>query len=193
MLNYSSIKSILSEQGLTFEVAELLLRADFDKGELFWKPRSKDLFQTSRAFGTWNSRYANKAAFTAYRCGYRHGAVFGNLYQAHRTLWLLKHKQFPEFEIDHINQDKSDNRICNLREVSHLANSKNYPLSSRNKSGFNGVYQRRDTGKWAAEIYVAGEKFSLGCFDLIGDAIAARKSANIRHGFHENHGAVPCR
>lgn len=192
MLNYLSIKSTLRSQGLTFEIADLLLRSDFDAGTLVWKQRDRCLFQSQRAFGTWNTRYSDKPAFTAYRCGYRHGAIFGKLYQAHRVLWLLKYGDFPCFEIDHINQKRDDNRIINLRNVSHVQNSKNYPLSSKNTSGFNGVYKRSDTGKWSAEIFSDGQKFVLGSFDLLDDAIAARKAANIRHGFHENHGDTQC-
>lgn len=47
--------------------------------------------------------------------GYIHVSVFGKTYSGHRLAWFLHYGEFPELDIDHINRDRSDNRICNLR------------------------------------------------------------------------------
>ena len=49
-------------------------------------------------------------------------------YKIHRLVWLIETGEFPESQLDHVNQKKDDNRFCNLRAVSHKANGKNRPL-----------------------------------------------------------------
>lgn len=191
MLNYSSIKSILSEQGLTFEVAKLLLRADFDKGELFWKPRDGDLFKSVRESKRWNSRYSNKTALNSIGgSGYRQGRIFGMPFLAHRVMVLLDCGCMPTQEIDHIDHNITNNRISNLRCSSHLQNGRNQPRKTNNVSGYNGVYFEDFTKKWRAVIYILGKKICLGRFERKDLAVAARKAANVRFGFHENHGKI---
>lgn len=107
---------------------------------------------------------------------------------AHRLAWLLEHGEFPKLQIDHINGCKSDNRICNLREVSAQENAKNRPKDSNNINENVGVRFRRDTSKWTASIHVEGTKVNLGCFINYSDALNARKNAEVLYGFHTNHG-----
>lgn len=109
-------------------------------------------------------------------------------YKTHRLAWLIVYGDFPSGEIDHEDQNKWNNRISNLKDVSHKENSKNCALSKANKSGFTGVAFHKITGKWQASIRVDGKIVYLGLFDNIEDAIACRKQGNIEHGYHENHG-----
>ena len=94
------------------------------------------------------------------------------LHQAHRLAWLYVHGSWPVDQIDHINCDPSDNRICNLREATPAQNQAN--TRSYAKSGFKGV--RKNFSKWNA--YIGGRTFKhLGSFDTPEEANAAYLTA----------------
>lgn len=114
------------------------------------------------------------------------------LYKAHRIAWLLHYGSWPNGEIDHINGDTSDNRIANLRDVSHQENQKNQKLRSTNKTGITGVRPHKYHNQWAAEITVDGKNKYLGLYPHLFEAACARKSAERRHGYHINHGRIMC-
>jgi len=106
---------------------------------------------------------------------------------AHRLAFMFVYGRVP-FEIDHINHDKTDNRLENLREVRRSDNNKNLSLPSHNKSGVIGVCWLNKRKSWLAFIHVDNKMVSLGetkCFDK---AVEKRKQAEIYYGFHENHG-----
>lgn len=90
---------------------------------------------------------------------------------AHRLAWVLAHGDWPD-EIDHINGDKADNRLCNLRSATRSQNLQNLHRARRdNKTGFLGVGRVAKTGKFTATIYPPGEKrCHLGCFDTAEEA-----------------------
>jgi len=115
--------------------------------------------------------------------------LYGKSYPAHRIAWLYIHGYMPEFEIDHIDGDGLNNKLSNLREVTHAENCKNKRQSILNKSGCTGVSIHKETGKWRARIRDGKKYFSLGLFANIEDAITARKNAEIKHGYHPNHGS----
>src|SRR5690606_15220653 len=71
--------------------------------------------------------------------GYALVWVNGRLLLAHRIIYAIVHGKTPEGEIDHINRNRIDNRIENLRDVSHSDNMHNYPMPETNTSGFVGV------------------------------------------------------
>jgi len=140
----------------------------------------------------WKIRRSNckKGWFKGYvtKEGYAIIGFAGKLHKAHRLAWLISKGDFPEEDIDHENQDRSDNRIENLREANDALNMKNKSMYSRNKSGATGVTFHSRTGKWQADIYVNGRTIYLGLFSEIERAIAVRKAAQVEHGFHPNHG-----
>ena len=68
---------------------------------------------------------------------------------------------------DHINGDKTDNRLANLRDVTRLENARNMPRPKNNTSGVLGVSWSKSHGKWAARIKVEGRKLSAGHFDKL--------------------------
>lgn len=106
----------------------------------------------------------------------------------HRVVYALVHGSWPEQFIDHENGDTLDNRIENLRDVSNRENTLNRKLHKSNTSGTSGVNWNNTVNKWAASIKVNYKNIHLGVFTYIEDAIAARKDAEIKHGFHVNHG-----
>jgi len=106
---------------------------------------------------------------------------------SHRLAFYYVLGWCPE-EVDHINHVRDDNRWINLRAASKQENHRNRKLDTNNKSGFNGVTWYKNYSKWLACIGIGGKQINLGYFENKDDAIAARKAANIKYGFHPNHG-----
>jgi hypothetical protein len=106
---------------------------------------------------------------------------------AHRLAWLYVYGENPT-EIDHIDHDRSNNAISNLREVSRIQNSQNMSISSSNTSGTTGVSINKKSGKWRSHIWLHGKQVSLGVFKNKSNAIIARKMAEHEIGYHANHG-----
>jgi len=176
------------------EVLRQLLDYDPETGTLTWRARQVEMFQPSatrsqeHVAALWNARYAGAEAFTSIDAyGYRCGAILGVGRKAHRIIWKMMHGSEPD-QIDHINGLRSDNRLLNLREASQTENSRNTKIRANNYSGVVGVKWDKRRFKWLAEIKVSGRAHLLGAFDLFWDAVAARKEAEARMGFHENHG-----
>jgi len=96
--------------------------------------------------------------------------------------------KLPEDQIDHINGDPTDNRWENLRDVTNKENQMNRKLGSNNTSGFVGVYWDNSHDRWRSQIWHNSKKVNIGSFKNKQDAIEARKQANIKYGYHENHG-----
>jgi len=120
--------------------------------------------------------------------GYRVIRLKGKKYKAHRLAWLYIYGKFPDDQIDHINHIRNDNRISNLRSVTRSENLKNQSMFKNNTSGFSGVKWDKRDKVWKSQIGVNGKRIHLGEFTDKQDAIKARKEANIKYGFHENHG-----
>ena len=140
---------------------------------------------------TWIKRAANRIHIGDIAGYMRDGYIVirvGNFdHGAHRLAWLYMTGEWPE-QIDHISHVKSDNKWCNLRKVSHAENQRNAPLRRDNVSGSAGVYWNKKDKKWRASIGDNGKKIYLGNFDKKEDAETTRKAAEIKYGYHENHG-----
>ena len=180
---------------LSPELLRKILRYDPETGELFWLNRTPDMFQDQRygahrKCAAWKSKFAGKEAFTAYKNGYKHGAVFNKTYKAHRVIWAIVYDEWPSSQIDHINGIRDDNRITNLRAVSHAENARNQKRRTDNTTGVCGVGFYKATGKWNAQIHANGKSIHLGYFNSFDDAVIARKEAEMKHGYHENHGRL---
>lgn len=119
--------------------------------------------------------------------GYRQMRVDGRDYRAHHIIWLMVKGYLPS-ELDHINGDRTDNRIENLREVDRQENLRNQKLRKSNSSGVMGVGWDKTHGKWTARIRHDGKNRTLGSFKTYEEAVEARKAAEVIHGYHVNHG-----
>ena len=89
---------------------------------------------------------------------------------------------------DHENHNTLDNRRKNISTCTPHENMHNIKLAKVNTSGFCGVSWSKSKGKWVARIKVHDRVFHLGYFIDKGEAVIARQVANLKYGFHENHG-----
>lgn len=169
---------------LRYSDVSRLLRADLDAGKLYW------LLDGSAPLGAGASCDASEAFTTPHIRGYRAGRILGQSHLAHRVIWLLATGSWPEGQIDHINGVRDDNRMCNLRVVDSAENSKNQGRYKNNKSGVTGVLWHKSMAKWRSQIRINGREIHLGYFTDFDAAVAARKAADVKFGFHENHGRV---
>lgn len=106
----------------------------------------------------------------------------GQQCRAHRVIWKLVTGDDP-LTIDHVNGDKSDNRLVNLRSVPQSENNKNKPTFSNNKTGHTGI-TKTPYGKWKVQI---GNGY-VGCYGTLEEAMDARADAEEELGYHQNHG-----
>ena len=182
---------------LTAEIAKELLTYNPDTGKLFWKERTAKYFKNPKNPNytkSWNTKWAGKEALTAItrrksgQISRLDGHVFNKKYAAHRIAWLIYYGEWPKNEIDHINQDPTDNRIENLRDVTHAENNKNRTLQNNSTTGYSGVSFYKRDGKYRAEISINNITKHLGYYDTAEEAAAVRAVANINYNFHPNHG-----
>lgn len=164
-----------------------LLRYDNATGKLFWRTRSSGFFNSDRDAAAWNARYAGREALTTIVKGYRYGHVLNRGAYAHRVILAMHNGEWPEVS-DHINGDKQDNRLENLRAVRFTENMHNLPTPATNKSGVMGVHFAPNKGKWVANIKADGTSIFLGHYDNEREAMIARRAAEKALQFHANHG-----
>lgn len=165
-----------------------------ETGILTWKPRDPASFscvatERNRVATRWNALRAGKPAGHMNSRGYIVVCIEAKTFQHHRIAWALHYGEWPSDQIDHVNHDKTDNRIINLRDVSGYENCRNRSLPENTSSGEIGVHFHKPSQKWHARIYVDGVRQHIGAFDSIAEAASARRAASVAHGFHENHGA----
>lgn len=163
---------------LTQKRVKELFNYDQHTGRLVWKIRTSNRIKIGDTAG---SKSKN---------GYLLVGVGGITYSAHRIIYLWMTGAFPEVETDHENHQRADNRWFNIKSVTHQSNGKNKSLSKRNTSGHIGISKSKERGKWEAYITVSRRKINLGRFNDITDAITVRREAEVKLGFHKNHGAA---
>ena len=143
------------EQALTHERLTGLLYYDPETGVFVWR----------------QSRGTKKAgSFAGYIVdGYMMVKIDKREYYAHRLAWFWVHGQWPPDEIDHANNARDDNRLCNLRLASGIQNTANAQRRSDNRSGYKGVGWHKHKKRWCARI----KQRTIGYF---ADPIAAAKA-----------------
>lgn len=110
-------------------------------------------------------------------------------YKIHRLAWLYENGEWPKYQIDHINGDRSDNRVCNLRDISQSENNRNAAKRKDNVSGCTGVIKiiYKDSIYWQVRIG-GGKRRAVGSFKTYTDAVIARKMAEYELDYDERHG-----
>lgn len=176
---------------LTKDLLNLIFSYNPDTGGLTHKERPRWMFTEGYKGGetswrTFNTKSAGKSA-TIKAGQYARVSVCGKRYSAHRIIWCMVHGEWPD-EVDHINGDRSDNRLSNLRAVSRQGNMRNTCVRKDSATGVTGVsYAKRDD-VFIAYIGVGGKTKVLGRFPTVEEAKSCRKAAEAELGYHENHG-----
>lgn len=152
---------------------------DPENGSLTWKVRTSNRI-----------RVGDEATCPNY--GYYVVRLDTVLYRAHRVCWAVHYGAWPVSKIDHINGNRNDNRLCNLREATIKENCRNMRIGKANKSGYKGVAWGKVAGKWSAQIKVNYRKVHLGLFNDPAEAHAAYVEAAAKYyGEFANDGYGP--
>ena len=110
--------------------------------------------------------------------GYLTIGINKKLYRTHRVVWMYVHGSFPDGDLDHINRNKKDNRIENLRVVTKSQNRQNITAHKNNKSGMKGVWLHKQTKRWCSTIGLNSKNKYLGSFSTKEEAQAAYMAAS---------------
>lgn len=157
-----------------------LLRYESDTGKLYWKHRPVEYFKSPRSAKIWNTKFSGKEALIADNGkGYRIGCIEYKHYLAHRVIWCMVFGYWPE-EIDHINLNKADNRLSNLRDVSHIVNLANQPLRATNTTGLANITWDKARSQWLVMMRRYGTRHIIGRFSCISRAVKARNRAELK-------------
>ena len=175
---------------MEIEFLRQILTYNPETGELVWLKRSEAFFKRAVDAHSWNLQHANRRAFKTFFHGYLHGNIFKKHYYAHRLAWALHYGEWPAGQIDHINGVRSDNRIENLRDVSHSENQKNTKLRHDNKAGAPGIDWKKNASAWRVRVSRGGKRHVVGYFKTLDDAVFARKEAQSQAAYHANHGRI---
>jgi len=159
-----------------------------DTGCLTWKKRPEGHFKTKQGFINFNRDNAGNPVGSINNRQYLTTRLKGKVQIVHRLIWAIHYGEYPHGFVDHINGNRSDNRIENLRIVDNEQNTRNAKRYANNSSGQTGIHQRKDNGKYYAFISDGKRKVNLGQYLTFDEALAARKLAEIKYGYHENHG-----
>lgn len=152
---------------------------EYSNGELIWRSRPIHHFCSVGASKTFNTRFAGQIAGTkTNKSGYAEVRINQRSYAVHRIIFFMFNGYMPKC-IDHINMDKCDNRIENLRPATLSQNGINSRNRRNNTSGYKGVSFCKSTKKWKASIKCQGKNINIGYFNDIKEAAKARKKTEI--------------
>lgn len=162
---------------LTKEYVRSLFDYDPVTGNLLWKVQKSLSVKIGSAVGAIRGK------------GYRETTIDNRHSSVHRLVWIWHNGSIPKGqEIDHLNHERADNRIENLRCVSRQDNLRNASRYSTNKSGRTGVWFDKIGKRWIAHITIDGRFRYLGSFRKKNLAVKCREEAERDYGFHTNHG-----
>lgn len=158
-----------------------------ETGDLVWRRRPQSHFQAGKHSRghhqrAWNAKYAGKPACARTPQGYLRTSINKRSFYAHRIIWKLVHGVEPS-TIDHINGDRADNRIENLRSVSQAQNARNMKPRS---SGPPGVYRHSAVEGWYAQVPINGRVRSK-LFKTEEEALSWRLRVGREEGFTDRH------
>lgn len=145
----------ISDPNFNLEAINKILSYNPENGDFEWKVRRGG-----------SAKAGCKAGFLSN--GYIIIKIFSRRMYAHRLAWFMRYGIWPENEIDHIDGDKSNNRIANLRPANRSENCSNKRIRSDNTSGYKGV--RKDGNLWRSRIMKNGKSYNLGWYSTPQEA-----------------------
>lgn len=114
--------------------------------------------------------------------------ICGKTLLAHRIIWFLHRNRFPEADLDHIDNNKLNNKIENLREATRSQNNMNTPPTKRNTSGVKNVSFHKRQKKWQVRVQVNRKMINFGyCEDLELAELVAVEAREKYHGNYARH------
>lgn len=162
------------------------LRIVRSKEEKVTIPDLKSKFSYDPYTGIVKNKRLNQPAGSVDANGYiiiMHGRMH---LRAHRVAWALYTGSWPVKYIDHINRNRSDNRICNLREADGFQNAANSGVQSNSKTGYTGVYYRTNRDRFVARVTHRGVRHTVGmAFRTAEEAHSARCQFITKHGIYD--------
>ena len=144
---------------ITAEIARKYLRYDPGTGEFI------RLIATAK-----RTKVGDKAGYLS-GCGYRYLRLLGEVLKCNRLAWLMHYGEWPTQHVDHMNGDRSDDRISNLRQCSPLENA-------QNRISPKGAYKTKH-GKYTASVTKDGKAHYLGRFSTESAARSAYVEAKL--------------
>jgi hypothetical protein len=185
------------EEIMTIDTLHSIIEYNPITGKLYWRERTYDMISilnmTKAGIHSFNSRFAgkelsNKPGNNGYlMVGMMlNGAKITEL--QHRVAWALFHNKWAATDqvtvLDHINRDKTDNRIINLREVSNTDNHYNVDVRANNTSSKTGVSYKKDKKMWQAYYFFQEKQYHLGYFKDFEEAVAKREEWEESYKIH---------
>jgi hypothetical protein len=160
------------DQSITPEDLRQWVCYDPETGKLFWKLTHGRKIEVATTMG-----------------GYIRLRLAERTLAGHRVAWALHYGRWPALLLDHINGDTKDNRVVNLREVTHVENCRNAKKASNNTSGVTGVYWRAKDERWVASIGSTKTKTRRRReFRTFEEAVACRRAFEAEEGYSPLHG-----
>ena len=141
-------------------------------GKLYWKKAA----HPSKQY------LVGQEAGSIHQTGYRHVTWLGKVHKAHRLIFLLEYGYLPP-EVDHINGDKQDNRLENLRPATRSENQCNRGAIASNTSGYPGVSWHKHSKAWYVRVMKDGKSKIIGYFkDLELAGLVTAEARSLYHG-----------
>jgi hypothetical protein len=166
---------------------EVLRLFEYREDGLYWKERRRSDFKTEGRWQNWNQRYSNQKAGS--KSGpYVNVSINKIRYQEHRLVFLMFHGITPQI-IDHIDGNRQNNNISNLRASTHTENLRNSKRPKHNQSGYKNVGWNKQKNKWQVKLTISKKSKSFGFYNDIDLAdLVAYEARRLYFGCFANHG-----
>lgn len=180
-LHHHSQQTCPDRDSLTYSFVLEALSYDPSTGEFFWKERPTFHFASAAAMQKWNRKHAGKKAGRVSDRGYVLVVLRYCTYRAHRLAWLYMTGEWPQYEIDHRDGNRANNRWSNLRDIPGAGNRQNTKRQANNTSGYTGVVFHKNSGRWHAVIKINRRTISLGYYEKPIHAYEAYLAAKAKY------------